>query len=138
MAFKRRHNINATFSMASMTDVIFLLLIFFMVTSTAVFPNAIKVMLPQSKNQTTNTPAARVTIDKDNRYYYSKGNKAPIEILPEQLGDMLETLVNEEGEVFVSINADKSIEYGEVVRVLGIGAEKGVKMVLATQPVKKK
>ena len=138
MAFKRRHNINATFSMASMTDVIFLLLIFFMVTSTAVFPNAIKVMLPQSKNQTTNTPAARVTIDKDNRYYYSKGTKAPVEILPEQLGDMLETLVNEEGEVFVSINADKSIEYGEVVRVLGIGAEKGVKMVLATQPVKKK
>ena len=133
MAFKRRHNINATFSMASMTDVIFLLLIFFMVTSTAVFPNAIKVMLPQSKNQTTNTPVARVTIDKDNRYYYSKGNKAPVEILPEQLGDMLETLVNEEGEVFVSI-----IEYGEVVRVLGIGAEKGVKMVLATQPVKKK
>ncbi|MBO5720834.1 MAG: biopolymer transporter ExbD [Bacteroidales bacterium] len=137
MAFKRRHNINATFSMASMTDVIFLLLIFFMVTSTAMFPNAIKVMLPQSKNQVSNTPAARVTIDKDNRYYYSKGSKAPVEIAPEQLGDILETLVTEEGEVFVSINADKSIEYGEVVRVLGIGAEKGVKMVLATQPVKK-
>ena len=108
-----------------------------MVTSTAVFPNAIKVMLPQSKNQVSSTPAARVTIDKDNRYYYSKGNKAPIEIQPEQLSDMLETLVREEGEVFVSINADKSIEYGEVVRVLGIGAEKGVKMVLATQPKKK-
>ena len=123
--------------MASMTDVIFLLLIFFMVTSTAMFPNAIKVMLPQSKNQVSNTPAARVTIDKDNRYYYSKGSKAPVEIAPEQLGDILETLVTEEGEVFVSINADKSIEYGEVVRVLGIGAEKGVKMVLATQPVKK-
>ena len=59
------------------------------------------------------------------------------EIAPEQLGDMLDALVAEEGEVFVSINADKSIEYGEVVRVLGIGAEKGVKMVLATQPVKK-
>ena len=137
MAFKRRHNINATFSMASMTDVIFLLLIFFMVTSTAVFPNAIKVMLPQSKNQVSSTPAARVTIDKDNRYYFSKGNKTPVEILPEQLDDMLEALVLEEGEVFVAINADKSIEYGEVVRVLGIGAEKGVKMVLATQPVKK-
>ena len=123
--------------MASMTDVIFLLLIFFMVTSTAMFPNAIKVMLPQSKNQVSNTPAARVTIDKDNRYYYSKGSKAPVEIAPEQLGDILETLVTEEGEVFVSINAAKSIEYGEVVRVLGIGAEKGVKMVLATQPVTK-
>ena len=49
MALKRRNRIEASFSMASMTDVIFLLLIFFMVTSTFVFPNAIKVNLPQSK-----------------------------------------------------------------------------------------
>ena len=49
MALKRRNRIEASFSMASMTDVIFLLLIFFMVTSTFVFPNAIKVLLPQSK-----------------------------------------------------------------------------------------
>lgn len=137
MAFKRRHNIDASFSMASMTDVIFLLLIFFMVTSTMVFPNAIKVNLPQSKNQVTNTPAARISIDKDNRYFYSRGNISPIEISPDQLGDMLETLVSEEGEVFVAINADESIEYGDVVKVLGIGAEKGVKMVLATRPIKK-
>ena len=137
MAIKRRHNINASFSMASMTDVIILLLIFFMVTSTMVFPNAIKVNLPQSKNQVTNTPAARISIDKDNRYFYSRGNTSPIEISPDQLGSMLETLVSEEGEVFVAINADESIEYGDVVEVLGIGAEKGVKMVLATRPVKK-
>ena len=120
--------------MASMTDVIFLLLIFFMVTSTMVFPNAIKVNLHQSKNQVTNTPAARISIDKDNRYFYSRGNTSPIEISPDQLGSMLETLVSEEGEVFVAINADESIEYGDVVEVLGIGAEKGVKMVLATRP----
>ena len=73
MALKRQNEMLATFSMASMTDVIFLLLIFFMVTSTAVFPNAIKVMLPQSKNQVSTTPAARVTIDKDNRYYFYSG-----------------------------------------------------------------
>lgn len=137
MAFKRRHNINASFSMASMTDVIFLLLIFFMVTSTMVFPNAIKVNLPQSKNQTSNTPSARITITEENRYYFSRGNTSPDEVAPEQLGELIDELVSEEGEVFVSINADKSIEYGEVVNVLAIGAEKGVKMVLATTPVKK-
>ncbi|MBP3353320.1 MAG: biopolymer transporter ExbD [Bacteroidales bacterium] len=137
MAFKRRHNISATFSMASMTDVIFLLLIFFMVTSTAMFPNAIKVMLPQSKNQVSNTPAARVTIDSDNNFYFSKGNTSPKMISAEELGSLLEQLVAEEGDVFVSVNADESIEYGEVVRVLAAGAEKGVKMVLATRPVKK-
>lgn len=114
--------------MASMTDVIFLLLIFFMVTSTVVFPNAIKVMLPQSKNQVSNTPAARITIDSESNFYYAKGNSKPIAITPEQLNELLEQLVAEEGEVFVAINADKSVEYGEVVRVLGIGAEKGVKI----------
>ena len=63
MALKRRNRIEASFSMASMTDVIFLLLIFFMVTSTFVFPNAIKVLLPKSKEQTAAKPLARLTID---------------------------------------------------------------------------
>ena len=51
MALKRRTKVNEAFSMASMTDVIFLLLIFFMVTSTVVIPNAIKVTLPQAQKQ---------------------------------------------------------------------------------------
>ena len=51
--------------MASMTDVIFLLLIFFMITSTVVSPNAIKVLLPQGKQQTSAKPLTRVVIDKD-------------------------------------------------------------------------
>ena len=62
MALKRRNRIEASFSMASMTDVIFLLLIFFMVTSTFVFPNAIKVNLPQSKQQAAVKPMHRSII----------------------------------------------------------------------------
>ena len=76
MALKRRNKIEASFSMASMTDVIFLLLIFFMVTSTIVFPNSIKVLLPQSKQQTAAKPLSRVTIDKDLNLYVSFGNEA--------------------------------------------------------------
>ena len=53
MALKRRTKVNEAFSMASMTDVIFLLLIFFMVTSTVVIPNAIKVTLPQAQKETS-------------------------------------------------------------------------------------
>ena len=56
MALKRRTKVNEAFSMASMTDVIFLLLIFFMVTSTVVIPNAIKVTLPQAQKQTAAKP----------------------------------------------------------------------------------
>ena len=60
--------------MASMTDVIFLLLIFFMITSTVVSPNAIKVLLPQGKQQTSAKPLTRVIIDKDLNYYAAFGN----------------------------------------------------------------
>ena len=63
MALKRKTRIAATFSMASMTDIIFLLLIFFMITSTMVSPNAIKVLLPQGKQQTSAKPLTRVIID---------------------------------------------------------------------------
>ena len=69
MALKRRAKISPNFSMASMTDVIFLLLIFFMITSTVVSPNAIKVLLPQGKQQTSAKPLTRVIIDKDLNFY---------------------------------------------------------------------
>ena len=65
MGLKRRNRVSPNFSMASMTDVIFLLLIFFMITSTVVSPNAIKVLLPQGKQQTSAKPLTRVVIDKD-------------------------------------------------------------------------
>ena len=65
MALKRQNELLATYSMASMTDVIFLLLIFFMVTSTLVFPTALEVNLPQSSEQTAIKPGTRVYIDKD-------------------------------------------------------------------------
>ena len=72
MALKRRHKIDATFSMASMTDVIFLLLIFFMITSTIVFPNSIKVNLPQSNQQAAAKPLTRVTIDENLHLYLTE------------------------------------------------------------------
>ena len=85
MALKRRHKIDATFSMASMTDVIFLLLIFFMITSTIVFPNSIKVNLPQSNQQAAAKPLTRVTIDENLNYYIAFGNEAAQPVTYDQL-----------------------------------------------------
>jgi len=68
MALKRNFSTLDTFSMSSMTDVIFLLLIFFMVTSTIIFPAAIDVNLPQSGEQTTLKPVTEVYIDADGRW----------------------------------------------------------------------
>ena len=66
--------------MASMTDVIFLLLIFFMVTSTVVIPNAIKVTLPQAQKQTAAKPLTRVTIDANLNYYVAFGKQKEVQV----------------------------------------------------------
>ncbi|MEG2164115.1 MAG: biopolymer transporter ExbD [Bacteroidales bacterium] len=138
MSLKRRNRINASFSMASMTDVIFLLLIFFMVTSTIVFPNAIKVLLPQSKNQVTaTTPVALITIDSDLNHYIASKDQTPEQVSLTELEIRLSALYNDSEDTFVTLYADETVPYGEVVKVLGIGAANRIKMVLATRPVSK-
>lgn len=69
MGFKRTSKISPNFSMSSMTDLVFLLLIFFMITSTLVHPNALKLLLPQSANQTSAKPLTTVSITRDLKYY---------------------------------------------------------------------
>lgn len=68
MSLKRQQEILSGFSMASMTDVVFLLLVFFMVTSTFVFPTALEVNLPQSSEQTPLKPVTRVFIQADGAF----------------------------------------------------------------------
>lgn len=136
MALKRRNKIQATFSMSSMTDVIFLLLIFFMVTSTIVFPNAIKVLLPQSKQQTSASPQARVTIDQDLNYYVAFGNEAPSPVALEQITPWLQSVKAEHDDMYVTLFADENIPYSKVVEILNIGVTNDFKMVLATRPIK--
>jgi biopolymer transport protein ExbD len=136
MAIKRRHRINPNFSMASMTDVIFLLLIFFMVTSTVVFPNAIKVNLPQSSQQAAAKPLSHVTIDANLNYYVAFGNEREQPTDIDQLVDFLLRTREREPEMFVAIYADESVPYGEVVKILDLANKHNLKMVLATAPEK--
>lgn len=131
---KRNAKISPSFSMASMTDVIFLLLIFFMITSTMVSPNAIKVLLPQGKQQTSAKPLTRVIIDKDLNYYAAFGNEREKVIHADELVGFLQSCAEREPEMYVALYADESIPYGEVVKVLNIANENHFKMVLATRP----
>ena len=136
MALKRRNKILATFSMSSMTDVIFLLLIFFMVTSTVVFPNAIKVLLPQSKKQTSATPLARVTIDKNINYYVAFGNEREHAVALDDITHWLQNMQLEAPDMYVALYADETVPYSEVVKILDIANRQNFRMVLATRPVK--
>ena len=123
---QRRAKISPNFSMASMTDVIFLLLIFFMITSTVVSPNAIKVLLPQGKQQTSAKPLTRVIIDKDLNFY------------AEELTPFLQSCAAKEPEMYVALYADEAVPYREIVKVLNIANENKFKMVLATRPPESK
>lgn len=134
MALKRQHDMLAAFSMASMTDVIFLLLIFFMITSTFVFPTALEVNLPQSSVQTALKPGTRVYIDKDNNLYASFGDEEPQSIETASLLTFLQLAQQNEPEGFIAIYADEEVTYGKIVEVLDMGARNNLKMVLATKP----
>ena len=135
--FKRRVKVSPTFNMASMTDIIFLLLIFFMITSTMVAPNAIKVLLPQGKKQTTVKATARVVLDKDLNLYAALGNEEEKPVALEDLPALLKTQVNDSTELFVSLYADESVPYKNIVEILSVANENHVKMVLATRPPSK-
>lgn len=134
MAIKRRNKVSAEFSMASMTDVIFLLLIFFMITSTLVVPNAIKVTLPQSAQQTNAKPLTRVTINADLNYYVGVGGKTDMPIELEELTPILRQAVTEEPEMYIALYADETVPYKEVVKVLDIANQNQFKMILVTRP----
>ena len=130
---KRKNKISPQFSMSSMTDIIFLLLIFFMITSTMVSPNAIKVLLPQSSQQTTAKPLARVIIDKDLNYYTAFGNEDEMPVLFEELTPYLVDYATREPDMYVALYADESVPYNEIVKVLNIANENQFRVVLATR-----
>ncbi len=138
MALKRQYDMTSLFSMASMTDVIFLLLIFFMVTSTFVFPTALELTLPESSEQTALKPSTRVYIDKDRQIYASFDSEEPQPMTLDQLRTFLllrnaEAVQNGE-ENFVALYADEEVPYGDLMKVLNLGVTNGLKIVLATKP----
>ena len=126
------------FSMASMTDVIFLLLIFFMVTSTFVFPTALEVSLPQSGEQTAIKPGTRVYLDKDFNIFAQFGDEEPQQVDENQLIAFLTLTRQQSPDSFIALYADESVPYGKVVEILDKSARANLKMVLATKPIQNK
>ena len=138
MALKRQNDMMSMFSMASMTDVIFLLLIFFMVTSTFVFPTALEVNLPQSSQQTALKPGARVYIDKEQQVYASFGDSEPQPIDRDALLAFLQLTQQQSPDSYIALYADQEVPYGRVVEMLEMSSRNTLKMVLATHPSHKK
>ncbi|MDY0342832.1 MAG: biopolymer transporter ExbD [Lentimicrobium sp.] len=135
MAIKSRNKINAQFSMASMTDLVFLLLIFFMLTSTLVSPNAIKLLLPSSTSKTMAKQTVTVYIDPQSQYYIEEQPVNP-EFLVETLAQKLQL----EAEATVVLRADQTVPVQYVVTLIDavnkINELTGSKhkVILATRP----
>jgi biopolymer transport protein ExbD len=135
MALKRQQSVLSTFSMSSMTDVVFLLLVFFMVTSTFIFPTALEVNLPQSTEQTQLKPMTRVYVMADSTLWGAYDDADPVQLAnSEALVDFLKQVQEQDPESGIAVYGDAEAAYGRIIDVLNLGAENDLKMVLATTP----
>lgn len=135
MAYKRQTKVLADTAMSSMTDLVFLLLIFFLITSTLVNPNALKLMLPKSTGQVSAKATVSVSIKdwQDGSYtYHINGDEQPVPFT--EVEDDLVDLLQNEGDPTFSIYADESVPVKEVVSVMNIAKRNHYKVILATQP----
>ncbi|MCR5547140.1 MAG: biopolymer transporter ExbD [Bacteroidales bacterium] len=135
MALKRSTKADPNISMSSMTDIVFLLLIFFLVTSTLVNPNALKLLLPKSTGQVSAKATVSVSIKDwgDDQYtYHVNGDQQPVEL--EEVEDELVELLQTEEDPTFSIYSDESVPIREIVQVMNIAKRNHYKVILATQP----
>lgn len=116
-----------------MTDIVFLLLIFFMVTSTLIAPNALKLLLPQSNNQTAAKPITTVSITADLKYYVNTDGN-PQRVAFSEIEPALQKAIGDKADAYVSLHADKSVPIEQVVKVMNIAKRNKYKMILATAP----
>ena len=129
MSLRSKNKVSANFSMSSMTDIVFLLLIFFMLTSTLVSPNALKLLLPNSKARTLEKQTISVSITPEIEYYF-EDQKFPFNQLENQLKQRLDN----EQEPAIVLHADKTVDIEFAVKVMDIAYRNKYKVVLATNP----
>lgn len=138
MAIKSRNKVEPTFNSSSMSDLVFLLLIFFMLTSTLVAPNAIKLILPSSTSKTMAKQTVTVYVDENYQYQVND-----IKVFDEsQLMDLINTQIGNDPQATVVLRSDKTVPVQYIVNVIDAVNEinnatgNNHKVILATSPKK--
>ena len=137
MAIKMRNKRDTSFSMASMSDLVFLLLIFFMLTSTLVAPNAIKLLLPSSNSKTMSKQSLTVYVNKERDIFVEERR-----VDPANLENVLFSQIRGEESASVVLRTDKTVPVQDIVVVIDavneINRKNGTthKVILATKPKK--
>lgn len=127
MKLKGRNKVSPEFSMSSMTDIVFLLLVFFMLTSNA--PNALDLLLPKAKGKSTNTQNVSVTIDKNLRYFINN-----TQISKEYVEIELKKALKGQERPSIILRAEESVAIREAVNVMDIANKNNYKVILAVRP----
>ncbi|MBT8308682.1 MAG: biopolymer transporter ExbD [Maribacter sp.] len=127
MKLKGRNKVSPDFSMSSMTDIVFLLLIFFMLTANS--PNALDLLLPKAKGKSTNTQNVSVSINKNLEYFVNSerinGEYIEIELKKALRGQEKPTII---------LRAEESVAIREAVNVMDIANRNNYKVILAVRP----
>jgi len=129
MNIRGRNKVTPEFNMSSMTDIVFLLLVFFMLASTLVTTNAIDILLPKASGKTENKRSVSVSIKKDLTYYIDQ-KRVGIASLERQL---MEVLSGKEQPTIV-LRAEESVPVENVVKVMDIANRNRFKVILAVRP----
>lgn len=130
MAIRSKNKVSTNFNMSSMTDIVFLLLVFFIIASTLISPNALEVLLPKATSNPQPQPqTVNVSITEDLKYFVNKD-----EVLEEQLETQLLSLVEGEENPGIILRAEKSVPIENVVIIMDIANRNKLKLVLATTP----
>ncbi len=129
MNLRGRNKVSAEFSMSSMTDIVFLLLVFFLLTSPAITPDALDLILPKAKGKSTNQQKASVSITKDGAYYVNKERVSEYGIEKE-----LKTILAGQSEPTIILRAEEGVPIEDAVFVMDIANKNNYKVVLAVRP----
>lgn len=133
MAIKRGSKVDKSFSSSAMTDLMFLLLIFMLIATTLINPNALKLMLPKSSNQLKDKAITTVSIQQNGsayNYYVELEQVKGIEGVERALQARLEG----QEDPTISLHCDKTVAIDEVVKVMNVAKDNNYKLILATQP----
>jgi len=129
MNLRGRNKISTEFSMSSMTDIVFLLLVFFLLTSPAITPDALDLILPKAKGKSINQQKASVSITKDWAYYVNKERVSEFNIAKE----LNAVLAGQENPTII-IRAEEGVPIEDAVFVMDIANKNNYKVVLAVRP----
>jgi len=129
MNIRGRNKVSPEFNMSSMTDIVFLLLIFFMIASTLVSTSAIDILLPKASGKTENKKSVAVSIKKDLTYYIDS-KRVGESVLETEL---IAALSSEEKPTVI-LRAEKSVPVENVVKVMDIANRNKFKVILAVKP----